>query len=271
MPPKLIALDLDGTLLTTGKRLTPANRAALEDMARCGVRVVLASGRLGSSMAKVVAGMDVDIAMMTLNGAAVYTSKVDRKHLVYEAPLQARFADALVAYAEGKPLALNYYIDDTLFTIQNGHNRQWIDLYYQQTQTDCELVDNLDMFAGRTPSKVIFVGDPSLLDRLEKEFRAKWDQQVYVCRTWEYYLEFLNLDANKAKGITALANAFGIDLREAAAFGDGENDMPMIEAAGAGIAMQNAPDKVKKVAGYVSPWTNDEDAVAKEWDRLKRN
>ena len=78
-----------------------------------------------------------------------------------------------------------------------------------------------------------------------------------------------SLSNNKAKGLTLLAQALNIDMSEVAAFGDAENDIPMLQAAGQGIALQNASDEVKQHAHRVSPWTNDEDAIAHEWERIK--
>ncbi|MBD3316740.1 MAG: Cof-type HAD-IIB family hydrolase [Chitinivibrionales bacterium] len=269
MPPKLLAFDLDGTLLTSDKKLSKANRDALVDMAAHGSLVTFASGRLGSSMMRVAAGLDIDLAMLTLNGAAVYSGHVDKKHLVYQAPLAGSYADQLISFAQGRDFALNYYIDDRLYAIKNPMTARWIDLYYQQTRTDYVFLDDFGSFTGRSPSKVIFVGAPNTIDEMEEAFRAQWDGEIYICRTWDHYLEFLSPQANKGKGLRALATALGVDLADVVAFGDAENDIPMLKACGMGVAMQNAPDPVKEAADYVSEWTNDEDGVAKEWERLK--
>ncbi len=269
MNPKLLAFDLDGTLLTTDKQLSPANRDALVDMHQSGATVALASGRIGSSMIKAVDGLDIELAMLTLNGAAVYTGRAGLTEPVYDAPLPSEYARKLVEFGSGNDFAVNYYIDDELYSVLHPQSSQWIDLYHQQTHTIYNLVDNLASFDGRSPSKIIFVGDESRLDGLEALFREKWDSELYICRTWNYYLEFLSVDADKGNGIRALAKALGIAMKDVAAFGDADNDIPMLKACGMGIAMRNATDKVKKSAWRVSSWTNDEDGVAREWENLK--
>ncbi len=270
MIPKLLAFDLDGTLLTSDKTLTQANREALLDMASSGAVVALASGRLGSSMMRYAVDLaEIDLAMLTLNGAAVYAGRSDTVSPVYEAPLGAPYADELVRFADGKEFAINYYIDDTLHTVRTDKSAAWIDLYHQQTHTQYYYHDTLTAFAGRTPSKIIFVGDPAMLNTLEETFRQRWDRELYIVRTWDYYLEFLSTRANKANGLRALADALGVDMSEAVAFGDADNDVPMLQAAGLGIAMQNASPAVKERSHYVSPWTNDQDGVAREWERIK--
>jgi hypothetical protein len=270
MPPKLLAFDLDGTLLQTDKALSPANRAALLEMAESGAMVALASGRLGSSMMQYARDLDIDIAMLTLNGAAVYAGHADHSHLVYESALPAEYAEHLVAYADGADFAINYYLQGKLYTVRTEANGTWVDLYYKQTRTPYVLVESLTDYAQHVPSKIIFVGDVKRLDAIEEAYRKQWGSQVYICRTWDHYLEFLNLGANKGNGLRALAKSLDIDMADVVAFGDAENDIPMLEAAGTGIAMRNAPDFVKRVAHHVSPWTNDEDGVAREWERLKR-
>jgi Cof subfamily protein (haloacid dehalogenase superfamily) len=271
MIPKLIAFDLDGTLLTSDKRISKGNLRALREMTDCGVRLALASGRLGSSMSRVVDGLDIPLAMMTLNGAMVYNGPVSAANLVYSAPLASNYADELVDFACGKDFAINYYIDDKLHSVYNSRTKSWIDVYYGQTRTPCVYMDDLNMFRGRSPAKLIFIGPRKELDDLEKMFRARWAGQVYVCRTWDYYLEFLDIKANKGLGLAALAKSCGCGLHEAAAFGDAENDIPMLEACRMGAAMKNATDEVKSSAARVTEYTNDEDGVAREWERMKND
>ncbi len=270
MAPKLLAFDLDGTLLTSNKTLSQANKEALIDMAACGCVVALASGRLGSSMRRYVNEIPVDVALLTLNGAAVFMDKSHGSKLVHSAPLHCTFADELIARSYDKQYAVNYYIDDNLYAVRNKNTSKWMDLYYSQTATPCETVPTFDRFLGRSPSKIIFVGDSAELDGEEQSYRKEWGEKVYIVRTWNYYLEFLNPLANKGIGIEALAKSYGIDCADCAVFGDANNDIPMFEKAGYAVAMKNSSEDALRAAPYVSPWTNDEDGVAREWQRLKR-
>jgi Cof subfamily protein (haloacid dehalogenase superfamily) len=267
--PKLLAFDLDGTLLTSDKMLSSANRDALVDMARNGSVVALASGRLGSSMARYANEIPIDTALLTLNGAAVYTGKERGSRCVHSAPLAPFFAGELVRRSFGRNYAVNYYIDDKLYAVRTSATSKWMDLYYSQTATACVAVNSFLQFSGRSPSKIIFVGDAAELDKEEDAYRREWGSVLYIVRTWDYYLEFLNPQANKGAGIAALADAYGVEYGDIAAFGDANNDIPMFEKAGTGIALRNATDEAKKAASSVSEWSNDEDAIAREWERLK--
>jgi len=92
---------------------------------------------------------------------------------------------------------------------------------------------------------------------------------LYIVRTWDYYLEFLSPKPTRARVWRFFAKEYGIPLAETAAFGDANNDIPLFKAAHTAIAVKNASPEAKRAATRVSEWTNDEDAVAREWERLK--
>lgn len=269
MIPRLFAFDLDGTLLNSKKQISTANLAALKEISDSGAIVAFASGRLGSSMLQ-YSIEELDLPMLTLNGAAVYLGKNRNCRLIYQASLSSEYADFLISYSQDRNFGLNYYIDDNLYTVKTEKTTQWVNLYIQQTSTVYNFIESFDSLKGQTPSKILFVGEPSEIDRQEIYFRKLWQDSIYICRTWDHYLEFLNPDANKGTGLRVLADAYGIDMTETAAFGDGINDIPMLQAAGIGVTLKNALEEVKVSAKRVSPWTNDEDAIAREWNLMKR-
>jgi hypothetical protein len=232
--------------------------------------VAFATGRLGSAVAKYVPDTLDDVALLTLNGAAVYMGKRHGSRRIAYTPLPSTYADFLIDHAADKTFVLNYYANDKLYAARTDANAPWIDTYYQQTHTDYKFVESLGIFRGESPSKIIFVGPVDVIDEQERLFRNMWGSLVYICRTWRHYLEFLDVRVNKAAGLEALAAAYGIDPAEIVAFGDEENDIPMLQRAGLGIAMANASSDVKKAAHRVSQWTNDEDGIAKEWELIKK-
>jgi len=268
---KLFAFDLDGTLFNDKKQISSENQRALFEMAERGSAVVFATGRLRSSVLRYIPQELDDVALLILNGAEVYTGTRHGSRRVHYAPLSNDAADFLIGYAKGSQFACNYYIDGGLYAVRNEKNGQWIDVYVGQTGSRYQLVPSLEKFAGRRPSKVIFVGAPQVIDEQEKHFRKLWGDSVYICRTWDYYLEFLDPLANKAVGLEALAEVYHAGWPEITAFGDAANDIPMLKKAGLGIAMANAPDEVKRAARRVSSWTNDDNGVAREWELIKRD
>ncbi|MBN2037476.1 MAG: HAD family phosphatase [Chitinispirillaceae bacterium] len=267
---KLFAFDLDGTLLDDRKTISAANEKALHEMKAQGAVIAIATGRLGSSIRNYLTHALEDAALLTLNGAEVRTSSRADSKLLHSASLAPSIAEHLIDYGTNKDFVLNFYLDGSLYAVRDELSAPWIDLYIAQTGSRYEYVPSLDRFRGIAPSKIIFVGAGEAMDREEKHFKRLWNSGVYICRTWSHYLEFLDPAANKADGLAAVANQYGISWDEIVAFGDAENDIPMLKRAGLGIAVANAPPDVKKAAKRVSPWTNNEDAVAKEWERIKQ-
>lgn len=270
MHPKLFAFDLDGTLLNNKKDLSPDNINALHEIVETGNIIALASGRISGSMIPYADKLKKKVALLTLNGAVVYKDAFNLSEPVYDIPLPYEYADFLIQYAYDKSFGLNYYLNEKLYAVKQANNYQWYDLYYEQTSSEYSFVQSFDHFSGKTPSKIIFIGNPEELDSQEDYFKNLWGDSVYICRTWDYYLEFLNIKANKGSGIEALANALNIELSDIVAFGDAPNDIPMLEKVGLGIAMKNADPEVKSIASRVSSYTNDENGIAQEWELLKK-
>ncbi|NLG18713.1 MAG: HAD family phosphatase [Fibrobacter sp.] len=270
-PGHLFAFDLDGTLLNSQKQISAANLKALKEISESGSVVAFASGRLGSSMSKFLGNIDIDIAMLTLNGAEVYTDKSHGSKLVHNAPLPPDCAHFLIDYFKADKFNLNYYSDGKLYSVRSSSTQPWIDLYYRETSTVFNFIESFELFRGKSPSKIIFVGEPPEIDKQESFFRTLWGDSIYICRTWDYYLEFLNPHANKGEGLQSLARSYGLSMKDVIAFGDASNDIPMLKEAGLGIAVGNASVEVKNAADKVSTWTNDQDAVAMEWELLSNS
>lgn len=269
MIPKLFAFDLDGTLLDSQKRISLANVSALREIDETGAKVALASGRLGSSIEKYLPLLGIDAALLTLNGAQVFTTLKDGRRCIYSAEFDKYYANQLIGYCADKPVALNYYYDGRLFTVKSKENVIWTEFYYKQTGTNYNFLGDFGEIANNSPSKIVLVGDSGYLDGLEREFRSLWDEEsVYICRSWSHYLEFLSPKANKGLGLEALCAVLGINMSETAVFGDERNDIPMLKIAGLGIAMKNASKEVKSFAKRVTERTNDEDGIACEWERI---
>jgi len=268
MMPALFAFDLDGTLLDSNKRVRPANAAALRAINGAGSAVALASGRLGAGVRRCVPELGLNPALVVLNGAEVFTGSDKDAPRIRYAPLAPQYAEYLTGYCAGKPFTLNFYHEDKLYTAKTCGSAKWAELYHRETGVEYNILDDFSIMKGVSPSKIIFIGEPSRIDEEERFFHEMWGGgEVYVCRSWDYYLEFMNPQANKGLGLTALCEALGIDIADAAAYGDAENDIPMLSAAGYGAAMKNSPEKVKAKALRVTELTNDEDWVAAELEK----
>lgn len=268
LKPRLFAFDLDGTLLTSKKELPPATIELLRKCNDQNIKIVFASGRIKSSIEQYTAQCPFPVAILSLNGASVYTDSAAGSEKIYSAVLPSLYADYLIDHTLRKNILLNFYYGDQLYAVNNVDNAPWISLYIEQTRSKYTFLPSLQTLKGKTPLKIIFVGEPSILDQEQRFFTEKWGSAVYICRTWDYYLEFLHPEANKGSGLSALADFYSIPPGNIVAFGDAMNDIPMLEYAGLSIAVGNAGDDVKRAAKKVSSWNNDEECVARELELL---
>jgi Cof subfamily protein (haloacid dehalogenase superfamily) len=269
MIPKLFAFDLDGTLLDSNKRIRPGNIAALREMRESGAVIALATGRVGFSVRRYAPELGFDPALVILNGAEIFVSSREDAERIYFAPLESAHAQYLTGYATDKPLAVNFYHEDRIYSVETSINKEWIEFYRQQISVDRAFLDDFSVMNGISPSKIIFIGEPSYIDEVEAHFQSIWGGgTVYVCRSFSNYLEFMNPGASKGLGLKILCDALNINPLETMAYGDEENDVPMFSVAGTGVAMKNGPEKVKRRAARVTELGNDEDWIAREWEKI---
>jgi Cof subfamily protein (haloacid dehalogenase superfamily) len=268
MKPKLLAFDLDGTLLNSKKELSATTIQMMQKIEALGIKIAFASGRIKSSIDQYSRLCPFPVSILSLNGAAVYSDVPSGSQKIFSASLQAKYADYLIEHSLKNKILMNYYFEDNLYAIKNEENLPWITLYYKQTSSTYNFVNSFEPMSGNSPSKIIFVGPPAILDHQQQYFTELWGNSVYICRTWDYYLEFLNPLANKGAGLSALADFYAIAQNDIIAFGDAMNDIPMLKFAGYSIAVRNAGESVKNSAKKVSTWSNDDEGVAKELEQI---
>ena len=273
---RLIALDLDGTLLDDAGEVSPADAEALRRFAAAGGLVVLASGRMTANVRPCYGRLGLDGPTITYNGALARTSEAEGADIILETALPARYADEIIDYTRRERFHLNYYLDETLYARDDPELRQYADLYSRQTGAVFHFVPDLERFRGRSPTKLIIVTDPTdpgrpdprRRDELYQVWQTRWGSEVTVMRTNPEYLEFYHRDSSKGRALAAVASRYGVDISLTLAFGDSHNDLALLEAAGCGVAVANAKVEVKAAADWVSPLSNNESAVADAIDRL---
>lgn len=273
---RLVALDLDRTLLTRTGEISTADAAALKGLYARGVEICLASGRMTDSIRPVADRLGIDVPISAYNGARVTDARRRGSRVIFAKNLPARYGDELIDYARENHFHLNYYVDDVLYAVDDPTRRKYADLYAGHTGSVYHFVPDLAVFKGKDPTKIILITDPSAPGepnpRARNEqyevWKARWDEEVTIQKTNPEYLEFMNRDVDKGVGLAALAQALGVPQEEVMAFGDAMNDAPMLKWAGVGVAVANADDIARAAADYVAPQTNDESAVARSIEAL---
>lgn len=272
---RLIALDLDGTLLDSSGGVPERNRVALRRAALSrssgGVVVALASGRMTDCIEPTASRLGMDCPVIAYNGALVRDSMRDSKargrEIIFHRPVEAACGERLVEFCRGRYM-LNFYWEESLYAEGSEPLRPYAEIYARQTGARYNFLPDLRELSGREPTKLILITDPPERDRLYGRFARELGEELTIIKTNPEYLEFLNKGADKGVALMELAQHYGFAPEEVMAFGDGDNDAPMLAAAGTGIALANGSELAKASADVVSELDNDSCAVAEAVERL---
>lgn len=253
---KLIAMDLDDTLLNSHLDISIGNREAIQKAKAAGVKVTLATGRMYRSALPFAKRLQIDIPLITYQGALV--KDPSNGDILVNRPVP--YDEAMEVIERGYQLGyhLNVYLDDNLYV--DKVNQEALQ-YARNSQVPLNPVGDLRKFLKEEPTKIVFIGDEELMDNLYKELTIKFPQ-LYVTKSKRYYLEIMHPLATKGHAVKDLAAVLGIKREEVITIGDSFNDVDMLKFAGVGVAMGNAWDDVKKAADYVTD-THNHDGVAK--------
>lgn len=269
---KIIALDLDGTLLDSAKRLSDVNREALRCAAERGVLVVPTTGRFFGMMPECIRDLPFVRYAITVNGSQVYDRETDTALVREEIPLDT--AVEVMRLLDGYDVIYDCYRGNWGWMNQSfkdksaayATNEHYLKMIADFRRGVPELKAHLE--ATRTEGDVqkimLFsrLDDPqaSQLKDIEREVAARFPALKCTSSTWNN-IEINVQTAHKGVALKRFAETLGYSLENCMAFGDGGNDLTMIEAAGTGVAMANACDEVLAAADYVST-SNDDDGVA---------
>ena len=256
---KLAAIDLDGTLLHSGTHgITEGNAAGVRQAVHSGASIVLASGRQWGTINKFAAQLDLppDAPIIAYNGAMIRTHGGDQW---FHQPLPADAAAKIVAYCAAHGCHLNYYLNDELYV--RDHTK-WVDIYEKRTGTVAHITGNLGQMDGQQPTKLLLIDTPETTHRLLTYFQGVFGKTLYITKTEDEYLEFMDPNVNKGRALAETASRLGLTADECAAFGDSFNDLPMLNWAGLGVAMDSGKPELKRIAQKIA-LPADDDGVAR--------
>ncbi|WP_019639274.1 Cof-type HAD-IIB family hydrolase [Paenibacillus fonticola] len=252
---KLIAIDIDDTLINDDKEVTPATQKALEEAIAAGVVVTLATGRAYSSAQAIARQTGLNVPIITYQGA--YVKNLLDEKVLYERYLPLDAASKLFDYCVKHDLHLQTYIDDKLYAREE--NQKLID-YTSLNNTEYFVEPDFAKLVAQPTPKMLIIDEPDYLDEIAPVLRELLGPSVHVTKSKPNFLEFMHNEGTKGHALKFIANHFGCGLNETIAIGDSWNDHEMLEAAGLGIAMGNAIPALKEIADYVT-LSNNEDGV----------
>lgn len=264
---KLIAIDLDGTLLNSDKLISPENKAALNRAKEMGIKVVICTGRPLLSIASILDELNLrepgDYAI-TYNGGLV--QRTDTGEILSQKSLSKD--DAADLYELSQQLQLPCVLLDleNIYELPYPKGRE---TWYRKTKPALPFVSTtLEEFPEDARfNKILYCYDETVLQEAVKNIPAEYYDKYTILQSHPYLIEMMNNEVDKGRGIEVLTKLLGFTADEVMAFGDEANDLAMLEYAGFGVAMDNAVPALKRIAKYVTK-SNDDHGIAETLEKF---
>ena len=301
-PFRLVALDLDGTLLQSNHQLADTQAEYLRSLYESGFRICIATGRAAPSVYDIVKKLALPepTPVVCSNGARGFLLSFDdtdaagnqnkQQEELFYTPLYREAVTKTIQAAKKLGYFVQYYIDDGIYAnpITDSHHKM-IKEYERLTGSSLETVDDdFDRFLGtqddnKLPSKLLVRCEkdefsdchPTFVELLKSSSNDETERLAHIVAAYnqdlDWFLEILHPDVNKGRGLRAMCQKLEISMNDVIAMGDGTNDIEFLQMSGLGIAMNNAHESLRKVASYTMEWTNDDHGVMKTLEELKLN
>lgn len=233
--------------------LRPRTRAAIARAREAGVPVIVATGRMFRSARPYALEAGITDPIVCYQGALVAdpVSGVFLRHVPMPVPEAREVIDEV-----GKTgFTVLCYVGDELYV---AHATPESDAYAGFQHLEVHEVGDLSAWLTVPPTKLVTVGDPVELDRLEVALKERFGDRLYISKSLPHFLEFASPDVTKAAGLEFVAERLGFSAEQTVAFGDGENDVELLDWAGYGIAVANADPRLLAIADWVCPSVSEE-------------
>ena len=259
---KLIALDLDDTLLDDNRQISDDNVKALQECASRGIYVVLCSGRAEDAILPFVrrleiAGTKAGRYIVAINGCSIFD--LHERKQVFCQKVQPDILKRTNEIAKSYKLCSEVYTADTIYFPE----------YNEWTKLDVDLCGlkgvespDYEKLLDNPFVKMLIPGEPKLLLEIQEKLREEFGERAVIFTSKPYFLEILPPNCGKGESIHWLANHICINPAQTMGFGDSMNDESMIKLCGYGVAMKNGLEEIKNIADFVTDKTNSQSGVA---------
>ena len=263
--PKLIALDLDDTLLNDDRQIDDETVLALRKCADQGIYIVLCSGRAEDAILPFVrrleiAGKETGRYIIAINGCSIFD--LHERKQIYCHKVDSDILLRTNEIAESWGLRTEVYTSDTIYYREET---KWTRLDVDLCKLKGEVVEDYDSFLKNSFTKMLVPGDPELLQKLQAELRKEFGNRAVIFISKPYFLEILPPNSGKGEAVEWLAEHIGAKTGEKVltmGFGDSMNDESLIRHATWGVAMSNGLKEIKEIADFVTPTDNNHNGIA---------
>jgi Cof subfamily protein (haloacid dehalogenase superfamily) len=244
---RLIALDLDGTLVGPDLTIRPRVRDAVSRARERGVAVTIVTGRLLAAAKPYAQQLGIDGALVCYQGAAIFDVASGR--VLQMTPVRQDVARQVLAWADERGIHAQCYADDVLYVQQiNRFSKRYTDL----ARVEPKVVPSLrEAFADRPTIKIVLVDDADKAQTYLDELGPLLGDRAYLTRSHPDFVEILDPNVNKGAALAFVAGSYGATPADTLAVGDSWNDLPLLEAAGVGVAMGSGPPELLAKADAV--------------------
>lgn len=243
---KMIATDIDGTILKWGLNFTPELKNCIKNLSSNGIKVVLVTGRMHIAAMPVARELGLNTPIISYQGGLI--KDISGKTL-YQNTLSPKYAKEIIQWARKNNIHINLYLNDKLYV---EHDNDIVKYY-----TDGKFIDytvcSFDDLEIENVNKILAID----LNNAEKvtswvdELKAKYPD-LYIVKSTPYFCEIGSGDAKKSLGVQFLCNLWGIKKEELLTIGDQNNDIDLVKAGGIGVAMGNGSEELKACADYIT-------------------
>lgn len=253
---KLVAFDMDGTLLNSRHELSPETIRALYKLKEKGIICVICTGRSLPGLSMFGKLLRLNMPMILYNGSLVLNQD---KNILKEYNVPQEEAIKIWNFAKDHNANITLWSNNKIYCNRiNNHTLN----YSEKFCLPIEKIDNFINFVqNHKISKMCFNDTPENIINLKLQVKKIKNLDVNYCISNPFMLEFFNKEASKANALKCLGEYYNIKPNQMMAFGDGENDIDMLDYVGFGVVMDNALSDVKKHGRYITK-SNNEDGVA---------
>ena len=242
---KLIATDIDGTILIPEGEFTEGVRNCINNLQNQGIKVVLVTGRMNAAAKLIAKDLKLNTPVVSYQGGLIN----ENGNILYEKYLTENESEQIISWAKKENIHINLYNDDILYSEQDCYEIQ----RYCNNQHTTYVVKSFDEIKKDRVNKILAIdyNNPEKIDKLEKELPRVFPN-LYIVKSTPYFLEFSNPEASKYCAVKFLQKYWNLEDKEILTIGDQNNDIALLEAGGIKIAMGNATEKLKSIADYVT-------------------
>jgi Cof subfamily protein (haloacid dehalogenase superfamily) len=248
---KLIAVDMDDTLLDESLQVSPRTCEAIRKAQEQGVIVTIATGRMFTSALPFAAQLNIQAPIITYNGGMVRYPV--SKEMVFHKAINSQVAAKLVALFRQRGWYLQSYMNDELYVVERCEKAK---SYERLAGISAVAVGDEFYTMKHEPAKMLTIAQPHEIQEIQRIVNELFPGEIFAATSKSNYLELTHPSVNKGHALALLAEKLNISREEVMAIGDSNNDYDMVAYAGFGVAMGNASDRVKGIAQAVTGHNN---------------